>query len=284
MEIWQADTGGKVYGGNADAKITLYDKSTDLPVSNDDVKYQIIATNPSTQDVLNALCYLNQPFAGAGFTTNFLPAVAYQESGLNGRFRQFIRYDPVSDTCNSRTTSTCLPATGVPVQSFDNGYGIMQITKGIPGGLTGGACQSPLSQPTLYIPTTNTPTQNMIWNWVANINAGAAVMLDKYKEEIAYENKVFNDLNRNNLGYLWVSPTTEQRQMNVWQRYNGCLTKGRGCYYVWSLCATKVNEVCRAGWVKNPALPTRKCPALNPSYFYADCVNYWAHNNPQWCK
>jgi len=210
---------------------------------------------------------------------------------------------------NSRTTSTCLPATGVPVRSFDNGYGIMQITKGIPGGLTGGACQSPLSQPTLYIPTTNTPTQNMIWNWVANINAGEAVMLDKYKEEIAYENKVFNDLNRNNLGYLWVSPTTEQRQMNVWQRYNGC-PGGKGCYYVIRCVDANgniqpttnyknpclsvpqcdpsdpdYNSTYSCQWVKNPninELP-KQCKKINSTYVYADCVKYWSDLNPQWC-
>jgi len=197
---------------------------------------------------------------------------------------------------NSRTTSTCLPATGVPVQSFDNGYGIMQITKGIPGGLTGGACQSPLSQPTLYIPTTNTPTQNMIWNWVANINAGAAVMLDKYKEEIAYENKVFNDLNRNNLGYLWVSPTTEQRQMNVWQRYNGGLYYRFGCQdangntYFCSIQngVLTIPEICLKDnlpfqWVKNTALPTTACPD-GTSYPYAKCVQNISISNPQWCK
>ena len=199
---------------------------------------------------------------------------------------------------NSRTTSTCLPATGVPIQDKYNGYGIMQITKGISGGLTGGACQSPLSQPTLYIPTTNTPTQNMIWNWVANINAGAAVMLDKYKEEIAYENKVFNDLNRNNLGYLWVSPTTEQRQMNVWQRYNG------GVYWVWS-CVQRdpITHKCIGyDWVRNtafcsnpypPDYQNKTCNGVFPSggKCYADCTKYWSDNpsiatpnNPQWCQ
>jgi len=108
-------------------------------------------------------------------------------------------------------------------------------------------------------------------------------MLDKYKEEIAYENKVFNDLNRNNLGYLWVSPTTEQRQMNVWQRYNGC--PGGKCYYVWS-CTYKdpiTGECTQYGWVKNTALPTTACPD-GTSYPYAKCVQNISISNPQWCK
>jgi len=43
-------------------------------------------------------------------------------------------------------------------------------------------------------------------------------------EEIAYEKRMVNEQ-----GAYY--PTTEQRQMNVWQRYNGC-PGGEGCYYV----------------------------------------------------
>ena len=228
---------------------------------------------------------------------NFLAAAAYQESGLNGVFRQFI--DSIS--CNSRT-SNCPPATGVPMQSFDNGYGIMQITNGIPVGLTGGACQSPISPPTLSIPTTNTPTQDMIWNWVSNLNAGASVMVNKYNQEITSENNIIYNLNNQNLGYLWVSPTTEQRQMNVWQRYNG------GLYWVWR-CANSngvislyedpyspcmsapacnpngtPNSTYFCQWITNTTLQVKKCNSVNPTYNYAQCVEYWANLNPQWCE
>jgi hypothetical protein len=307
MEIWQADTGGKVYGGNADAKITLYDKSTDLPISNDDVKYQIVATNPSTQDALNALCFLNQPFAGAGFTTNFLPAAAYQESGLNGAFRQFISYDPVSDQCNSRETTACPPATGVPMQAFDNGYGIMQITNGIPGGLTGSACQSPISPPPIQIPIYGTPTQDMIWNWVSNLNAGSSVMRDKYTQAATD----YNNWLAEGRGQWSVS----QLQMETWQMYNG------GFYWTWR-CADSAGDVfspdtvcykvpeCTTDpqfgyscqWIEDPDPPPfmlNKCKPsklpqgylancsglstmVNP--FYADCVKCIAINNPNWCQ
>jgi len=192
---------------------------------------------------------------------------------------------------NSRTTSTCLPATGVPIQDKYNGYGIMQITKGIPGGLTGGACQSPLSQPTLYIPTTNTPTQNMIWNWVANINAGEAVMVDKFTQEITYETRMVNQQ-----GAYYLTP--QQREMNVWQLYNG------GYYYVWKCatpdgtldgypCGSKLSK-CNANgpnynstyscqWVTNTTLQVKKCSSVDPTYNYAQCVEHWANLNPLWC-
>ena len=58
---------------------------------------------------------------------NFLAAAAYQES----RFAEFTDIQGCSPTL---TTSTITD--GYPAQAYDNGYGIMQLTQGIPGGLT----------------------------------------------------------------------------------------------------------------------------------------------------
>ena len=200
---------------------TPFTKGGSYGVSSDSVDFNLIGQNPAQADALSVLCRDNAPFvsAGLGFTTNFLAAVAYQEN----RFAQFTSIQQCSP-------SPLIPLTdGYPVQACDNGYGIMQLTQGIPGGL--------IYNLNRY---TGTPTQTMIWNWVANINAGENVMLNKFSQETAYEKRM---VNQQGADY----PTPEQQEMNVWQRYNG------GLYWVWSLCATQVNGVCTAGWERNDA-------------------------------
>ena len=105
----------------------------------------------------------------------------------------------------------------------------------------------------------------MIWNWVANINAGKNVMLEKLKYELTYEKRM---VNQQGADYL----SAEQRQMNVWQYYNG------GYYWVW-----------RAGqWITNPTLQPTRCGSTNPNAQavyapYAQCVQSLSQNNQQWC-
>ena len=90
-------------------------------------------------------------------------------------------------------------------------------------------------------------------------------MLDKFSQETAYEKRM---VNQQGADYL----TPEQRQMNVWQYYNG------GYYWVW-----------RAGqWIKNPVLIQKqyiKCTINGVGFPYADCVNNIAEQHPNdWCK
>ncbi len=88
-------------------------------------------------------------------------------------------------------------------------------------------------------------------------------MVDKYNQELAYENKMVSQQ-----GAYY--PTTEQRQMNVWQRYN-C-----GTYWTWS---TDEHE-----WATNANL-FNQCSGQTPGVnAYADTVKNWANQNPQWCK
>ncbi len=153
----------------------------------------------------------------------------------------------------------------------------MQLTQGIPGGLTYNLGNY-----------TGTPTQDMIWNWVANINAGENVMLDKLKGETTYEDRFTQDT-----GFYY--PTPEQTEMNVWQRYNG------GLYWVWS-CIHKdpvTGECIQYGWERNdafcnnpnkPAYQDLTCQDAFPQggKCYADCAKYWAQTTPGsslgWCK
>ena len=203
---------------------------------------------------------------------NFLAAAAYQES----RFAQFTDIQQCSP-------SPLIPLTdGYPVQACDNGYGIMQLTQGVPGGLTYNLGNY-----------TDTPTQDMIWNWVANINAGENVMLDKLKGETTYEDRFTQDT-----GFYY--PTPEQQEMNVWQRYNG------GLYWVWRCADSQGNislytdpespclsaPACNPNddpnsayfcqWIKNQ-LPTTRC-SDGTSRPYAECVEAISNNNPSWCK
>ena len=64
---------------------------------------------------------------GLGFTTNFLTAAAYQES----RFAEFTNLR----RCGPTVTDLLALTDGYPAQACDNGYGIMQLTQGVPGGL-----------------------------------------------------------------------------------------------------------------------------------------------------
>ena len=202
---------------------------------------------------------------------NFLAAAAYQES----RFAEFTNLRRCGPTVKELLALT----DGYPAQACDNGYGIMQLTNGVPGGLNN-------NLPPKY--WTGTPTQDMVWNWVSNLNAGTWVMINKLNEEIAYEKRM---VNQQNAYYL----TPEQRQMNVWQRYNG------GIYLVWSLCAIQVNGVCTAGWERNdpwcndliPNVKTHQNLTCNGAFpqggkCYADCAKYWAQTTPGsssgWCK
>ena len=140
---------------------------------------------------------------------------------------------------------------------------IMQLTQGVPGGLN--------NHLNSY---TGTPTQDMIWNWESNLNAGTWVMIKKFNDEKTYEDKFTQDT-----GFYY--PTPEQQEMNVWQRYNGCLTKGRGCYYVWNSSL--------GHWIMNTTLcleQNNKCSGAFPSggKCYADCARYWSQQPQLQCK
>ena len=188
---------------------------------------------------------------------NFLAAAAYQES----RFAEFTNIR----RCGPTVTDLLALTDGYPVQACDNGYGIMQLTQGVPGGLTYNLGNY-----------TDTPTQDMIWNWVANINAGENVMLDKLKDETTYEDRFTQDT-----GFYY--PTPEQTEMNVWQRYNG------GLYWMWNGGQWTKNTA----WCLNKTYQNYTCNGEFPSggQCYADCVKYWSNNpliatpnNPQWCQ
>ena len=164
-EMWVPTFTDQTYSGNATALVSITDVTPENnkpfnPASRDSVNFKLIGQNPAQADALSVLCRDNAPFVsvGLGFTTNFLAAAAYQES----RFAQFTSIQQCSP-------SPLIPLTdGYPVQACDNGYGIMQLTQGVPGGLN--------YHLNRY---TGTPTQTMIWNWVANINNGENVMLEK---------------------------------------------------------------------------------------------------------
>ncbi len=174
-------------------------KGGEYRVSSDSVDFNLIGQNPTQNDALSVLCKDGSPFtsAGLGFTTNFLAATAYKES----RFAEFTNIQG----CNP--TPTTPPTNGYPVQACDNGYGIMQLTQGIPGGLNYDLGNY-----------TNTPTQNMVWNWVANINAGENVMMNKFTDESTSESIIIMNVIKNcgSIAY-YTPPTTDQIQMNVWQ-------------------------------------------------------------------
>ena len=268
QKVWLPAPGLKVYGGFATAMVSITDATSGNPVnplSSDSVKFNLIGHNPIQSDVLSVLCNNNSQFAGRGFTTNFLAAAAYQES----RFAEFTDIQGCSPTL---TTSSITD--GYPVQACDNGYGIMQLTNGVPGGLN-------YNLPPKY--WTGTPTQDMVWNWVSNVNAGTWVMINKFNEEMTYENKFTQDT-----GFYY--PTIDQMQMNVWQRYNGCAAHGAGCYYVWG-CTYRdptTGECVQYGWIKNPVLRQNqyiKCTINGVGVPYADCVNNIAEQHPNdWCK
>ncbi|MCL4468300.1 MAG: hypothetical protein M1591_05140 [Deltaproteobacteria bacterium] len=158
----------------------------------------------------------------------------------------------------------------------------MQLTQGIPGGLTYNLGNY-----------TDTPTQDMIWNWVANINAGENVMLNKLNDETTYEDRFTQDT-----GFYY--PTPEQTEMNVWQRYNGGIYYKFGCQdangntYFYSIQngVPTIPNICFTenlpfDWFKNPILNQKeyvKCTINGIGYPYAYCVNNIAAQHPDWCQ
>ena len=189
---------------------------------------------------------------------NFLAAAAYQES----KFAQFTSIQQCSP-------SPLIPLTnGYPVQACDNGYGIMQLTQGIRGGLN--------YHLNRY---TGTPTQDMIWNWVANINAGENVMLEKLQWALMYSSQNYQwKKNPTYVGCTFLPMTPDQLQMETWQAYNG------GSYYV----VDTLNYPLSCGWKPNPTLKPTRCSSTSPNepvvYApYAECVQSLSKNNQQWC-
>ena len=245
---------------------TPFTKGGSYGVSSDSVDFNLIGQNPAQADALSVLCRDNAPFAsaGLGFTTNFLAATAYQES----RFAEFTDIQGCSPTL---TTSTITD--GYPVQACDNGYGIMQLTQGIPGGLTYNLNRY-----------TGTPTQTMIWNWVANINAGENVMLSKLQWALMYSSQNYQwSKHPAYVGCTFLPMTPDQLQMETWQAYNG------GSFYI----VDTSNYPLSCGWTPNISLCIEQdntCGGAFPAgeQCYADCAKYEAQTTPGsssgWCK
>ena len=265
QKVWLPALGFKVYGGFATAMVSITDATSGNPVnplSSDSVKFNLIGHNPIQSDVLSVLCNNNSQFAALGFTTNFLAAAAYQES----RFAEFTNLR----RCGPTVTDLLALTDGYPAQACDNGYGIMQLTNGVPGGLNN-------NLPPKY--WTGTPTQDMVWNWESNVNAGTDVMMSKLQWARMYSSQDYQWMRYPKyIGCNFLPMIPDQLQMETWQAYNG------GSYYI----VDTSNYPLSCGWIPNTAALLysygSKCKSVNPNYVYADCTKYWSQQSQFQCK
>lgn len=225
---WLADVAYGFFGGNATLYIDIYDSENNKACDTIEYKFRIAGQNPDDDkciqyfnDYLNE--FYNEPknslinkTQGIDATEPLcsmawcIPAIAKHETyGYGGEVLSYYPYNvQISGVasvfnqffaCGSKSTLT-RNQVGIPVHGEDEsgagGYGICQVTGDVDYGKY------------VAIP------RGQIWNWQKNIQAGMALLLNKFNDGVRWMNRQMNSNNANGAVPDYLAQNTATRTGN----------------------------------------------------------------------
>ena len=236
---WLAEVAYGFFGGDATLYIDIYDSENNKVCQTIEYKFRIAGQNPEDDkciqyfnaylnefynepinsaingsqgiDATEALCSMawcipaiakHETYGSGGEVTSYHP-YSVQMTGVTPVFNQFY-------ACGSKGT-LILDRVGTPAHSDDNsgagGYGICQVTGDAEYGKW------------IAIP------RGQIWNWQENIQAGMAILLDKFNDGVRWMDRQMGSGNANAPVPNYLAQNTAERNRNYMK------SNGKNIYY-----------------------------------------------------